>query len=60
MIKFLHDLDLSLDSFLTIRFKQLELLIDLTSDLLIGVLVKTNSDQSIGSFTYSLAYQIVV
>lgn len=60
MIEFLHDLDLPLNPFPSVRLQQLKLFVNLACDLLIGFLVQSDSHHCVGSLAYALAYQVVV
>jgi hypothetical protein len=58
--KLLNDFDLSFDSLPPVWFKEFELLVDLTSYLLLGFFVETDAYHCIGSLPNSFPNDIVV
>ena len=60
MVNLFHNFDLSFDTFPPIWLKQLELLINLDSDLLIQHFVKSNSDNCISSLAYSFTNDVAI
>jgi len=60
MVKFFHDFHLTLDTFATIRFHELDLFIDFYSYLLVEHLVESETNNGIGTLAYPFTYEVIV
>lgn len=60
MVNLFHNFNLSFYTFSSVGFEKLELFVNLYSNLLIQQLMKSNSDDSICTLSYSLTDDIVI
>lgn len=60
VINFFHDFDFSFDAFPSIRFEQLELVINLNGDFLVEQFVQPYPDNGVGALPNPLAYDVIV